>query len=232
MFGVIENYTGREGRPLELFRIPVEDEELCACTFLRGNRIFVMINSQMILAKQIFAAAHELYHIYCYFEGDNMNLSRHGSILMSSSLDSEEIESEDMEANAFAGLFLAPSGQIREQIEIYGIDPEHISFADVLKLIDLFAIPYKAMVLRLYEEKYLEETGVREFFDVGDAEVERQISLTGKGKRWYRVPSDRIAFGSLMENFEVNKQLEALNEHRQETDEKRIGELWELLKRN
>ncbi|MCD7863484.1 MAG: ImmA/IrrE family metallo-endopeptidase [Lachnospiraceae bacterium] len=232
VFGIIENYTGREGRPLELFHIPIEDQELCACTFLRGDRIFAMINSNMILAKQIFAAAHELYHIYCYFEGENMNLSRHGSILTSSSMDAEEIEAEDMEANAFAGLFLAPSVQISERMDIYGIDTKNILFADILKLIDLFAIPYKAMLLRLYEEKYLNEARVRDLFSIGEAEVIRQIKITGKGKRWYRIPSDRIGFGSLMENFEVNKQLDALNEHRLQTDEKRIAELYEMLKQN
>lgn len=232
IFGIIENYTRRQGRPLELFRIPIDDDEFCACTFLRGGRIFITINSQMILAKQIFAAAHELYHIYCYFEEDNHELSSQGSILMSASLQVDNAEIEDTEANAFAGLFLAPSAQIREQIDIYGINTEKVCFDDVLKLVDLFAIPYKAMVLRLFEEKYLDAQEVRKFFEISEDDVTKQINITGKGKRWYRVPSDRIAFGSLIENFDANKQLDVINEYRKRLDEKRIAEICDELKEN
>ncbi len=232
IFGIMENYTSKQERPLELFRIPINDEELCACTFLRGDRIFVSVNSEMILAKQIFAAAHELYHIYCYFDGDDYDLPSQGSILMSSSLEADKIETEDMSANAFAGLLLAPSSQIREQIDIYGINTKNISFEDVLKLVDLFAIPYKAMVLRLYEEKYLDASGVRKLFEISDDDLTSQINITGKGKRWYRVPSDNIAFGSLIENFEKNKQLDILNEYHRLIDEKRMAEIREALERN
>ena len=68
IFNVLENYVTRHGMPFELLRYPIGDAELCACTFIRQGRMFVMINSAIPLSKQIFAAAHELYHIYCYFE--------------------------------------------------------------------------------------------------------------------------------------------------------------------
>ena len=67
IFTVIENYARIKDIPLEWLRFPIDDSELCACTFIRGGRIFVMLNSALPMAKQIFAAAHELYHIRCSF---------------------------------------------------------------------------------------------------------------------------------------------------------------------
>ena len=43
IFTVIENYAETKKMPLEWIRIPIEDEELCACTFVRGGRIFVVL---------------------------------------------------------------------------------------------------------------------------------------------------------------------------------------------
>ena len=68
IFNVIENYVIHHDMPFELLRFPIRDEELCACTFIRQGRMFVMINSALPLSKQIFAAAHELYHIHWVYQ--------------------------------------------------------------------------------------------------------------------------------------------------------------------
>ncbi len=82
----------------------------------------------MPLLKQIFAAAHELYHIYCYFEGYDSALVQSGSILASGIIDEEAKETEDVEANAFAAILLVPKErllqvteeEISKQIELTG----------------------------------------------------------------------------------------------------------------
>ena len=74
IFNVLENYVIHHDMPFELLRYPIADVELCACTFIRQGRMFVMVNSAIPLSKQIFAAAHELYHIYCYFEDMDFEL--------------------------------------------------------------------------------------------------------------------------------------------------------------
>lgn len=68
IFNMIENYVRTENMPLEWLRFPIRDPELCACTFIRSGRIFVMVNSGIPMSKQIFAAAHELYHIRCFWK--------------------------------------------------------------------------------------------------------------------------------------------------------------------
>ena len=115
IFNILENYAARHDMPFDMLRYPIRDTELCACTFIRQGRIFVMINSLLPLSKQIFAAAHELYHIYCYFEEDDSILLQSGSILESDIIEEEAKEIEDMEANAFAAILLAPKERLDEQ---------------------------------------------------------------------------------------------------------------------
>ena len=128
IFNVLENYVARHDMPFDMLRYPIEDTDLCACTFIRKGRMFVMINSALPLSKQIFAAAHELYHIYCYFEEHDSALLQFGSILASGIIDEEAKETEDVEANAFAAILLVPKErllqvteeEISKQIEITG----------------------------------------------------------------------------------------------------------------
>ena len=58
IFHIVENYVRQHDMQMEMFRFPLGDDELCACTFIRSGRIFVVVNTDMPLSKQIFATAH------------------------------------------------------------------------------------------------------------------------------------------------------------------------------
>jgi len=133
---------------LEIFRYPLGDADFCACTFIRNGRVFVVINSEMTVSKQIFAAAHEFYHLYNYFEEYDPTYQQHGSILDSATMDEETTKLEDMEANAFAGLILAPTRSIQEQMGIYHIRRDSINLKDILMLMEIYAIPFIANCIK------------------------------------------------------------------------------------
>lgn len=225
IFLVMENYVKKQEIPLELLRFPIKDEEFCACTFIREARLFVLLNSGLPLSKQLFAAAHELYHIWCYFEDDEQSLLKNGSILKSATIDEEATGQEDREANAFAGLLLVSEECLSEQLRIYGIMGREIEISDVLLLMDIFAVPFKAMILRLYEEGYINEDQARQFFYISQEEIHRQCLFTGKGKRWQRTTKDVVHFGSLEEMLEFNESMGALTDSRTASDKRRISEL-------
>lgn len=225
IFHVIENYIKQQQWDFELLRYPIQDRELCACTFLREGHVFVMLNAKIPLSKQIFAAAHELYHIYRYFEDENNALADHGSILTSDILDEAAVVQEDLEANAFAGLFLAPDSALREQIRIYKINKGDITITDILVLVDIFAIPYKAMVIRLYEEELIEKERAIALLETPAEEIEKLIQLTGRSKRWSSIPVDCNSYGSLLENIAVNEKYEVLTDSRLLSDRERIQEI-------
>ena len=225
VFHIIENYVFQQGMQMELFRFPFGDDDFCACTFIREGRVFVVINSAMPLAKQIFAAAHELYHLYNYFEDYDPAYQQRGSILDSATVDEDTTKLEDMEANAFAGLVLAPSRLLQEQIEIYQIRRENMGTREVLMLMEIFAIPYKAIILRLFEEKLIGEDDVRRLFRIPEKDIRDQINLTGRAKRWLRKTEDEISFGSLYENMERVFRLDAVEHGRLRQDKERIREI-------
>ena len=104
-FGIIENYARKKEMALEILRYPFLDEELWAFTFVKKGTIFLCINSELAMCKQIFAAAHELYHIRCYADGTDTDTIRTGSVLEVNVADEIAMTQEDLEANAFAGFY-------------------------------------------------------------------------------------------------------------------------------
>ena len=218
IYAVVENYADAKEMPLEWIRIPIEDEELCACTFIRSRRIFVMLNTNIPLSKQIFAATHELYHIRCYLEENDSELERAGSILDSRTIDDGTTLEEEMEANAFAGLLLASADGLEQQIKIYRIDRSEMGIDDVLKLMDIFAIPYKAMVLRLMEEQIISEENARTLLEVPSDDIKNRVIVSGKAKRWSLIPKGNERLGSIMENIVINSDDENVPESRLKRD--------------
>ncbi len=225
IFDVVRNYATQKGFPLEMLHYPVNDREFCACTFVRVSRIFVVLNTQMELSRQIFATAHELYHIYCFLSEEDKLFSRMGSILKSKTIDEESIEAEDIDANAFAGLFLMPEKQISEQISVYGIDRNRLSWQDVVTLMHIFAAPYKAVVLRLFEEGIITEEIADRFLGVSKSDIEKHMKITGKAMRWNNITSE-VAFGSLIENMTLNEESDSLTESRHSSDSKELDLLF------
>lgn len=231
IFCIIGNYIEQQGMQPELFFYPFGDDDLCACTFLKCGRVFVVINSAMTLSKQIFAAAHELYHVYNYFEENDPMYPQHGSVLDSSTIDEAATTMEDKEANAFAGLILAPGRYIQEQMDIYHIRRNSICPKDVLTLMDIFAIPYKAVVLRLFEEGIISEEMVRSLFSISEDRIQIQSNRTSRANRWQR--KDRIVqFGSIEDNMEAVAAMDALNKDRIRQDKDRIQEIRRMIAEN
>ena len=224
IFSVVENYARKNEFSIEILRYPFHDDELWAFTFLKEGTIFICINSGLSLCKQIFATAHELYHVYCFGEDTDQNTIRNGSLLKSETVDNA-IAQEELEANAFAGLILMPSKSVRDQMELHGVQGKNISLDDVLVMMEIFAMPYKACVLRLYECGVIGESKTRELCDKSWKEVQDRIFLTGKAKRWQLDGSGTELFGTLLEDFSYNCENEFLTESREKSDRVFISSL-------
>ena len=218
IFSLIENYAKAKEMPLEWIRLPIDDQELCACTFIRGGRIFVMINTKLPYSKQIFAAAHELFHIWCYLDDNDTELIRTGSILDAHTIDTGTTEAEEMEANAFAGVLLVPSDSLNQQMRIFRINNSDPVVDEILTLMDIFAVPYKAMVLRLVEECKISEEKALTLLEIPGDYIEKRIEITGKAKRWSHVPVGTEKLGSIDEYLSDNTETERLPGERLKSD--------------
>lgn len=218
IFSVLVNYARKNRECLDLLRFPTKDDDFCALTCVQKGRIFVYVNSWLPLSKQIFAAAHELYHIWCFIENKDRSVLRNGSFLSAAAMDEDVKSQEDREANAFAGLLLVPSGALREQMQIYGIDGEHLGMEEIVRLMAIFSVPYKAILMRLCEDGYLDQAALVRFLSVPKTTYEKIILYTPDTQRWQRRTPEILQTGSLQQLIDQNQEYELLTDTRAASD--------------
>ena len=98
IFGIVANYARKRELSLEILRYPFMDDELWAFTFVKKGTLFLCVNSELAMCRQIFAVAHELYHIHCYAEDIDPETITSGSLLDSKTVDDLALSKEDLEA--------------------------------------------------------------------------------------------------------------------------------------
>lgn len=171
---------------------PLGEDALWGFTRISGSqndagleKPFVAINTSIPVDCQVFAAAHELYHIWYEHDPD---------ILPSDLLDEKDKEIDEKKANRFAAEFLVDEIMLRQEMEIYKI--KKITIKSVLQLADLFMIPYQAMAKRLKETGFIGEEELHEFLAESDDSIIRY-------KKKYAIlspkPDGRIVMDNLAE---------------------------------
>lgn len=225
IFGVVLNYARKRELSLEILRYPFKDAELWAFTFVKKGTLFLCVNTELPMCKQIFAIAHELYHIHCYAEEINMSTITTGSVLDSKAVDEIAASQEDLEANAFAGLLLMPDASVIEQFKIFGISKDKMGIDDVLTLMDLFALPYKAVVLRLVESGVIAEEKARSLYQEDNEKIKVRIQLTGKAEQWQQNSGNSFRYGSLLDDLTFNSEQGLLVDSREKSDRAYLNKL-------
>lgn len=123
---------------------------------------FVAINTSIPVDCQVFAAAHELYHIW---------YEKNPDILPPNLLDEEGKELNEKKANRFAAEFLVDEMMLRQEMETYKI--KKFTIKTILQMANLFTIPYQAMVKRLNELNVIGEDELNEFLAESDDSIQR-----------------------------------------------------------
>lgn len=241
IFSIIENYARKNDVSLEVLRYPVNDDDLYAMCFIKGGTIFLYVNTKLPLCKQFYAAAHELYHIYRYVEAckaeclnfgndDEANHEAKRYLIKGSILDADTANGisnvkEDLYANVFARIILMPDDYIFTELRVFGIDKENIDVDKLLLLLSIFAIPYKDIVLRLYECSFITYRQAEKLLCVTSKDVNKRIELTGNGKCWLLDGKGTESFGTLLEKVYYNAEHDYLTASRKADDLKYIDDL-------
>lgn len=231
IFSVLTNYARKNQESLEIFRFPTKDDNFCALTCIQKGKIFVYINSGIPLSNQIFAAAHELYHIWCFIEEKDESVLRKGSFLNAAVMDDGIKSREDQEANAYAGLLLVSSKALYEQTEIYGISRQKQNLEVVIRLMAIFSMPYKAILLRLYEEQYMNADRVLEFLSVEKDVLKKNIGYNPDAARWQKPTPEILQFGSLKKLIDQNIESELLTDSRAKGDQETFYRILQKYKK-
>jgi len=148
---------------------------------------FVVINSSIPLDCQVFAAAHELYHIWFDNQID---------IIPANIIDESIDDRNELKANRFAAEFLVDEDLLHKELRMYSVDVEKIKIKDLLKLADLFSVPYQIMVNRLYEIKILSRVNRTKFLDISEEKIK-----AARKKYAFSLPEadEKIAIDNLTE---------------------------------
>ncbi|MEG1013814.1 MAG: ImmA/IrrE family metallo-endopeptidase [Clostridia bacterium] len=134
------------------------------------DKPFVAINTSILTDKQAFAAAHELYHIWYERKADYIP----ASILNDVDEHGFQLDKPELRANRFAAEFLVAGQLLKQEMQIYSIHAGKVSEKNVLKLAELFSVPYRTMVKRLNEIGAIDEKQKERFLAETDESIEIQ----------------------------------------------------------
>ena len=157
---------------------PYNDDEVCAFIVRRKGKFFTVINTQIPLEKQIFAAAHELYHLW-YSKVDKWDLL-HNMIVENQIESNESISKEEAKANRFAAEFLVPKTLLINEIDARRLKKDKLEVKDIIGLMDVFLMPYKTIVRRLFEIDLISEEQCNQFLTIPDRKENEGIMLWQK----------------------------------------------------
>lgn len=183
IFSIIMNYCP----DLKLLMYPIKDNEICGFVCNYKGQIFMYINTYLPLEKQIFTAANELYHL----KYNREQLDKCYSHLVKSTDLGTDMEEK---ANLFAALLLVPTNSLKKQIELLKIDKNKIHTLDLIKLMDVFAVPYKTIVLRLFEIEFINVRKADELLQIPDRDENKgilyEINKYETAVRWQKRTND------------------------------------------
>lgn len=150
---------------------PLGDDAPWGFTDIKGTNdnhsenVFVVLNSSISVDCQIFAAAHELYHIWYEKKAD---------IITGSDLDYSDDDRTEQMASRFAAEFLVNEELLKNEVKSYVNDPDKLTMRDILKLAELFVVPYKTMVRRLFEIGIINSDSQEDFLKKTEKEVDAE----------------------------------------------------------
>lgn len=150
---------------------PLEDQKVWGFSEIIKGKSFVCINTSIPYEKQVFAAAHELYHIWYGSSGE----------IMLSEDDQEPDTDKEVElcANRFAAEFLVNEELLLQEMRTYGIEKADIEMKDIVRLSNIFVVPYRTMVKRLYEIGVFKEKAFTYYMMYSDEQADIWKSRLG-----------------------------------------------------
>ncbi len=144
---------------------PLEDDDVWGFFEKIGGNTFICINTSIEYDKQVFVAAHELYHLWFNHPED---------LILAAEIEETDpaISINELMANRFAAAFLVPKMLLLQEIEANKIDDTNIDIPDIVRLARIFLVPYRTMVKRLCEIKKITETKQDIFLQLPEDQID------------------------------------------------------------
>jgi len=149
---------------------PLEEDDVWGFIERVKDQLFACINTSISFEKQIFAAAHELYHIW--YDGQNVQ-----EVVLSTNLEetkADPIDICELRANRFAAEFLVETSLLKQELKRSGASKNEVGIRDVLQLCNTFTVPYKTMARRLREIHVISADRLSELLSASEKEIQQQ----------------------------------------------------------
>lgn len=148
IFSYVENIFGSY-----ILLYPLKTRKVAGFTRKQGDIIQIFINTSFTLSFQVFAVAHELYHLIDFKEKSIDKFIICNNKDVSESIDDRGSNIEEIKANYFAAAFLMPKVAIENRFKNLKSN-KYLEVDIVLEIIKLqyeYEIPYKTILKRLKE---------------------------------------------------------------------------------
>ncbi len=127
---------------------PMSDKFSGMCLKYDQETNFILINSTMVMGRQNFTVAHELYHLFVQ-EPDSFKVH-------SCDINSPQSPIEK-HANTFASYFLLPTAGVIDIMERIGCNKRTINPAHIITMCGYFGVSYTAMLVRVNKILHLSD---------------------------------------------------------------------------
>lgn len=143
---------------------PLEDQNVWGFSEIIKDKEFVCINTSLSYEKQVFAAAHELYHLW---------YGSSGEVMLSENMQELDADKDvELFANRFAAEFLIDEQLLLQEMKVYEIDKDNMEIKDVVRLANIFVVPYRTMVRRLHEIGVFKGKKYNQFIGICDEQID------------------------------------------------------------
>ena len=135
---------------------PLKTKKVAGFTRKQGENIQTFINTSFNTSFQIFAAAHELYHLIDLKENNEDEFIVCNNHDISENIDDKFRNLVELKANYFSAAFLLPAGVIRNRFKTLNESRlyfEENMIIEIIKLQYEYEVPFKTVLKRLKELK-------------------------------------------------------------------------------
>ncbi len=219
IFNIIENVYSSY-----ILLYPLQTKSVAGFTRKHGEMVQIFINTGFNMSFQIFAAAHELYHLIQFKQANSDDFIVCNNMDISETIADNVTSAEEFKANYFAAAFLLPCDVIKERFSNVKNSNfvEEDMILEIIKIQAEYEVPYKTILKRLSElkiisnsefQKLLEhEENVLEYRRMLDTDIAKQIyNLENTSYRKYHTLNvPKIAFDVYRNNIISISKLESI----------------------
>jgi len=219
---IIQNINLRMEEDFNIIKYPISNKKLGGFVYKTDNNLFCFINSNQPRNFQNFVLIHEYYHL---IHNESLQKNLIDAILLD---EDESINLIERKANYYASLILLES--LRENYNKFIYDRKFKLEETLPYLIDLYKLPKKTILIRLFELKCIKFDELYNNFNNDIENLKEKFNKLGLDSSILE-PSNVIKIDDMCEEFKNARETGSMPESFLDQNESYYKKLFESLGR-